>query len=78
MNLTTEAKAFLRTHPRSNPPGDDMETRFNEFIVSLRERNLKVSKWSEGQWFKAAREFGFDEGDLGSVMEQVASWGVDD
>lgn len=78
MNLTTQAKAFLRSNPRQNPAGVDDETMFNEFIVSLRERNMKVSDWSEGQWFQAAREFGFDEDDLGSLMEQVAAWGVDD
>lgn len=77
-SLVSEAKAFLRSNPRSNPPGDDMETRFNEFIVSLKERGLKVSTWSEGDWFRAAREFGFDEDDLGSLMEEVAAWGVDD
>ena len=76
--LASEAKAFLKSQPRSNPVGDDMEIRFNEFIVSLKERNLKMSGWSEGQWFKAAREFGFPEDEIGSLMEEVAAWGVDD
>jgi hypothetical protein len=77
-SLVQEARSFIRSNPRSNPPGDDMDTRFNEFIVWLKERGLKMSDWSEGDWFQAAREFGFDEDDLGSLMEQVAAWGVDD
>ena len=77
VNLVQDAKAFVRGHPRRNPPQDE-QTRFNEYIVTLKERGLRTSDWPEGVWFQAAREFGFEEEELGSLMEQVAAWGVDD
>lgn len=76
--LASRAKNFLNTKRRANPPGEDQDELFNEFIVSLKEKGAKTSDWTEGQWFQAAREFGYDEMELGSLMEMVAAWGVDD
>jgi hypothetical protein len=78
-SLESMAADFLKRTPRQNPPDEDQdEALFNQFIVSLRSKGIDVSDWTEGDWFKAARKFGFDEEDLGSLMEQVAAWGVDD
>lgn len=76
--LASRAKAFLRTQRRENPVGDDQDALFNEFIVSLKERGEKTNEWSEGQWYQAAREFGYPEMEIGSVLEMVAAWGVDE
>jgi len=76
--LASRAKAFLRNQRRDNPVGDDQDALFNEFIVSLKEQGEKTNEWSEGEWFQAAREFGFDEMELGALMETVAAWGVDE
>jgi hypothetical protein len=76
--LKAQAKQFLSSKRRMNPPGDDREISFNEFMIHLKSQGKKMNSWSEGQWFQAAREFGFEEQDLADLMEQVASWGVDD
>lgn len=78
MNLAKQAKAFLDTKTRVNPAGVDTDAMFNEFIVSLKEAGQKTSEWTEGEWFEAARQFGYEEMDLGTMMEVVASWGVDE
>jgi len=77
-SLMRHVDAFLKSNPRRNPPGDDVETRFDKFILEMKSQGHPTDKWGESEWYEAAIKFGFDEDDATMALEQVAAWGVDD
>lgn len=77
-SLLHMADAYIKRNPAMNPPGDDTETRFDQFILEMKSSGQATNKWGESEWYQAALRFGFDEDDASMALEQVASWGVDD
>lgn len=78
-DLVQLAKQFQRQRLTPNPrPDDDHATRLNEFCMVMKAEGHRLVEWDEEQWFLACYAIGIPSDQVGGLMENVSSWGVDD
>jgi hypothetical protein len=77
--LAKQALNFVRRNPRRNPPDEDeIDERVQGFCIEKKRQGENLSEWSEEEWREALVTLGVPDEELGTCLEEVASWGVDD
>jgi len=78
-SLEQQAAEFARSRPRQNPPdADEVDELVQSFIIEKKTEGEELSSWTEEEWREALTKLGVPDDFLGSFMEDVAAWGVDD
>lgn len=77
--LADQALDFVRRNPRRNPPDEDeIDERVQGFCIEKKRQGENLSEWTEEDWREALGALGVHDEELGTYLEVVASWGVDD
>jgi hypothetical protein len=77
-DLSQIASSFARSRITPNPAVDDYSSRINGFCMQLKLDGHRLDDWDDDDWFLAMDRLGIPEIHQGGLMENIASWGVDD
>ncbi len=78
-NLVQMAAAYRRDRLAPNPPAeDDYNTILNEFCYKMKLEGKKIGKWDDETWIDAMLALGIPAEECCFLVENIASWGVDD